>query len=54
MTETDTAQGRLAKECLIAIDEIRDEYGPAESEPRHPDIDSGRQWPVRESNGSVT
>jgi hypothetical protein len=55
MTETDTAQGRLAKECLIAIDEIRDEYGPAESEPRHPDIDSGRPWPMPlRSDGSAT
>jgi hypothetical protein len=54
MTETDTAQGRLARECLIAIDEIRDRYGAPESEPRHPDIDSGRPWPVVEDNGSAT
>ncbi len=54
MTETDTAEGRLAKECLIAIDEIRDEYGPAESEPRHPDIDSGRPWPTIDRGGTVT
>lgn len=46
MTEGDTPEGRLATECLTAIDETRDEYGPAESEPRHPDIDSGRRWPV--------
>jgi hypothetical protein len=32
--------------CLTAIDELRDDYGPAESEPRHPDIDSGRPWPL--------
>jgi hypothetical protein len=31
----------LAIACLSAIDELRDDYGPAESEPRHPDIDSG-------------
>ena len=54
MSGADTAQGRLAKECLIAIDEIRDAYGPAESEPRHPDIDSGRPWPVPESDRLVT
>jgi hypothetical protein len=46
MIDGDSAEGRLAKECLMAIDEIRDEYGPAESEPRHPDIESGRPWPV--------
>jgi len=27
------------------IDELRDEYGPAESEPRHPDVETGRPWP---------
>jgi hypothetical protein len=54
MTETDTAQGRLAPECLIAIDEIRDEYGSAESEPRHPDIDSGRPWPLGKNYRSAT
>ena|ERR1035438_519134 len=46
MIEGDTPAGRLAKECLAAIDEMRDEYGPAGSEPRHPDIGSGRPWPV--------
>jgi CheY-like chemotaxis protein len=46
MIEGDTPEGRLAKECLTAIDRIRDEYGPVESEPRHPDIGSGRPWPV--------
>jgi hypothetical protein len=46
MTEADTAEARLAKDYLIAIDEFRDEYGPAESEPRHPDINSGRPWPI--------
>jgi hypothetical protein len=51
MAGADTAEGRLAKECLAAIDELRDEYGPAESEPRHPDIDSGRPWPVVASLG---
>jgi hypothetical protein len=46
MTDGDTPEARLAKECLTAIDEMRDEYGPAESETRHPDIESGRPWPV--------
>jgi hypothetical protein len=46
MVNTDAPEARLATSCLVAIDEIRDEYGSAESEPRHPDIDSGRPWPV--------
>jgi len=35
----------LAESCLIAIDELRDEYGSSEFEPRHPDVESGRPWP---------
>jgi hypothetical protein len=35
----------LARECLISIDDIRDQYGAAESEPRHPDVASGKSWP---------
>lgn len=46
MIGSNTPEGRLAQECLTAIDEIRDEYGPAKSEPRHPDIASGCPWPV--------
>jgi hypothetical protein len=46
MTNGNTAERRLAVECLNTIDELRDDYGAAESEPRHPDIDSGRPWPL--------
>jgi hypothetical protein len=46
MVGDDDASGRLAAACLTTVDELRDEYGPAESEPRHPDIDSGRPWPL--------
>jgi hypothetical protein len=35
-----------AAQCLCAVDKIRDEYGAPESEPRHPDVRSGRPWPV--------
>lgn len=38
-------EAQLAKECLVAFDEIRDEYGVAELEPRHPDIETGVPWP---------
>jgi hypothetical protein len=39
-------EAALAEACLTAIDELRDEYGAAEFEPRHPDIKSGRPWPL--------
>lgn len=39
-------EARLASECLRAIDEMRDDYGDVESEPRHPDIATGVPWPL--------
>lgn len=36
----------VAARCLSQIDEIRDEYGTPTSEPRHPDLESGKQWPI--------
>lgn len=45
----DTSDGGsddLSARALIAIDEIRDEYGRAIDEPRHPDLVSGRPWPI--------
>lgn len=35
----------LAKACLTKIDELRDEYGQINEEPRHPDITAGLPWP---------
>ncbi|WP_203416246.1 hypothetical protein, partial [Pseudovibrio axinellae] len=35
-----------AARCLNLIDKLRDEYGAPESEPRHPDLVSGRPWPI--------
>lgn len=46
MISGETAESKLATECLSVIDELRDEYGAPESEPRHPDIESGRPWPI--------
>jgi hypothetical protein len=46
MAMDDAPETSLATACLTAIDELRDDYGPAEAEPRHPDIDSGRPWPL--------
>ena len=35
-----------AARCLSAIDTVRDEHGVPESEPRHPDLTSGKPWPI--------
>ncbi|MEO5349732.1 MAG: hypothetical protein H7836_08810 [Magnetococcus sp. YQC-3] len=40
------AEAELAGVCLTAIDALRDTYGCTYSEPRHPDIESGRPWPL--------
>ena len=42
----DSERTGLAEVCLTMIDRLRDEYGVAKSEPRHPDIESGRPWPL--------
>lgn len=46
MIEGNSPAAQLAWRCLTRIDELRDEYGPVESEPRHPDIALGRPWPT--------
>ena len=46
MTRNDVTEAKLAIACLDAIDELRDDYGPPQSEPRHPDIDADRPWPL--------
>jgi hypothetical protein len=38
MTQGNSVEGRLASACLTALDELRDEYGYVDSEPRHPCI----------------
>ena len=45
MLPANDRRARLAKQCLIAIEEHRDESGRPSDEPRHPDIASGRAWP---------
>lgn len=42
----DPKQARLAQRCLEEIDQLRDEYGRIKDEPRHPDIATGRPWPI--------
>ena len=46
MISGESAEAKLAEECLTAIDELRDEYGAPECEPRHPYVQSGRPWPM--------
>jgi hypothetical protein len=43
---TDGGRQDASATCLAIIDDIRDEYGAAFGEPRHPDLASGRPWPM--------
>lgn len=43
---TDGGPTDVAARCLNQIDKIRDEYGTPDSEPRHPDLVSGKRWPI--------
>ncbi|MDP2224789.1 NACHT domain-containing NTPase [Nitrosomonas sp.] len=39
-------QSALAEACLNYIEQLRDEHGRINDEPRHPDIRTGRSWPI--------
>jgi hypothetical protein len=39
-------EARLAEACLLQIDQLRDDHGQAEFEPRHPDVEAERAWPT--------
>jgi hypothetical protein len=45
---TDGSPTDAAARCLSTIDEIRDEHGGPVSEPRHPDLEAGKPWPIFE------
>jgi len=45
MLPADDRRARLAEQCLIAIEEHRDDRGRVNNVPRHPDIATGRPWP---------
>jgi hypothetical protein len=47
LADGDSAVAALAFESLVAMDNLRDRYGWADAKPRHPDIHSGRPWPLR-------
>ena len=43
---TDGGPTDAAARCLSLVDELRDAYGIPEAEPRHPDLASGKAWPI--------
>lgn len=49
---TDGGPTDAAARCLNLIDKIREDYGTPESEPRHPDLASGKAWPIMRPNPS--
>ncbi|MFS8974488.1 hypothetical protein PO002_08260 [Cupriavidus necator] len=42
-----------AARCLRLIDSLRDEYGVPDTEPRHPDLASGKPWPILRPNHDI-
>ena len=47
---TDGGEGDIAARTLRIIDESRHRYGKPETEPRHPDLTSGKPWPIMTPN----
>ena len=43
-----------AARCLTAIDLVRDDHGVPMSEPRHPDLASGKPWPIMTPDPDAT
>lgn len=43
---TDGGPTDAAARCLRHIDQLRDDHGMPDSEPRHPDLASGKPWPI--------
>ncbi len=43
---TDGGPSDVGSQWLTCIDKIRDEYGIPDSESRHPDLASGKPWPI--------
>jgi hypothetical protein len=50
---TDGGPMNAAARCLSQIDKIRDEHGAPESDPRHPDLASGRAWPAMMPDANI-
>lgn len=51
---TDGSPADGAARCLCQIDWIRDEHGIPEAEPRHPDLASGKPWPIMQPDPYAT
>lgn len=51
---TDGGPTDAAARCLTQIDKIRDSYGTPEFEPRHPDLASGKLWPIMTADSEAT
>ncbi len=51
---TDGSADDAAARCLITIDVFRDDYGLPSSEPRHPDLASGKSWPLMMADPNAT
>jgi hypothetical protein len=51
---TDGGPKDVASRWLSDIDIIRDEYGLPEGEPRHPDLASGKPWPIMTPDPEAT
>ena len=45
MVKSGAARDAAAR-CLRHIDRLRDDYGSPDEEPRHPDLASGKHWPI--------
>lgn len=43
-----------AARYLTEIDHIRDEHGRPDAEPRHPDLASGKAWPIMSPDPNAT
>jgi hypothetical protein len=50
---TDGGPVDAAARWLRQIDAIRDEHGMPEIEPRHPDLASGKPWPIMQPDSDV-
>jgi hypothetical protein len=51
---TDGGPKDVASRWLSDIDIIRDQYGLPEGEPRHPDLASGKPWPIMTQDPEAT
>ena len=51
---TDGGAGDIAARLLRQIDWIRDEHGMPETAPRHPDLASGKPWPIMRPDPDAT